>query len=241
MLRYPVPRNHSHATVVACIAADGTSVKPLVIVQEVTVRQTLILKGWTKRKAVFAHTDTGYVNRDAFHAWLRGVFVPEVARRRLELGLPDQRGFLLMDNCSAHTDRAVVELLERNNITPVFIPPHGSHVFQPLDRCMFAAFKQKLRTAVVGDFDKQTRRLLKILDSWEKATKTNTLLASFELSGFVYQVHDEDIFITFIPRHVDLPEGVQLPTAQDQHPPRQPVRSDARDSPFPAIKRRLMG
>ena len=106
-------------------------------------------------------------------------------------------------------------------------------MFQPLDRCMFAAFKQRLHTAVVGDFDKQTRRLLKILDSWEKAMKTNTLLASFELSGFVYQVHDEDLFVSFIPRHVDLPEGVQLPTAQEQRPPRQRVRSDAPRLPIP--------
>ena len=51
--RYPVARNTTHATLVACIAADGTAVRPLVIVTHRTVRLTLMSMCWTDDKVCF--------------------------------------------------------------------------------------------------------------------------------------------------------------------------------------------
>ena len=52
----PALRNTSHATLVACIAADGTATKPLLVIKEVTIRERLVQEGWTQRKVMFAHT-----------------------------------------------------------------------------------------------------------------------------------------------------------------------------------------
>ena len=90
--------------------------------------------------------------------WITAVFVPEVNRRRAELEVPEQRAFLMMDNCSAHTTPEVLAALDQNNIQPVFIPPHASHIYQPLDRCMFAAFEAHLRSAIPEEADRQTAR-----------------------------------------------------------------------------------
>ena len=56
--RYPVPRDTSHATLVACIAVDGTAIRPLVIVKHRTVRITLMLMCWTDDKVCFNHSDS---------------------------------------------------------------------------------------------------------------------------------------------------------------------------------------
>ena len=221
-IRYPVRRDTSHATLVACIASDGTSTKPLVIIKELTIRERLVREGWTRRKVMFAHTTTGYINQDVFLDWVVGVFVPEVERRRVELEMPEQQAFLVMDNCTAHTDPPVLRILAEHGVVPVFIPPHGSHVFQPLDRVAFASFKRNLRSAVPEQADKQTTRLLTILESWEKVVMNKTIMGSFKLAGFRYETHDQDLFISFDPQSLVLPTGVHLPNGDEPQP--EPVQ-----------------
>ena len=63
----------------------------------------------------------------------RKVLIQEVERRRVELEMPEQQSFLVIDNCSSHTDDDVRGIFAQHNIVPVLIPPHGSHIFQPLD------------------------------------------------------------------------------------------------------------
>ena len=146
------------------------------------------------------------------------------------LEMPDQPAFLIMDNCTVHTEAAFVELLTANGIVAIFIPAHGSHIYQPLDRVAFSSFKAMLRSAVPAEADKQTTRLLKILESWEKATKTRTIKGSFKLAGFRYNVHDEDLLVTFDPQNVITPVGHTIPTADVQRPvrPRPTVPSGHR-------------
>ena len=60
--KYAKENNTDHATLVACIAADGTAMKPLVIITQATIRERLVQEGWTPRKAMFAHTESGYIN-----------------------------------------------------------------------------------------------------------------------------------------------------------------------------------
>ena len=103
---------------------------------------------------------------------------------------------------------------------PVFIPPHGSHVFQPLDRVAFASFKSHFRSAVPKEVDKQTTRLLMILESWEKVVMNGTIIGSFKLAGFRYETRDEDLFISFDPECLVLPTGVHLPTCDEPEPER---------------------
>ena len=194
--------------------------KPLVIITQATIRERLIQEGWTPRKAMFAHTESGYINQDLFRRWINAVLIPDVERRRAELGMPEQQAFLIMDNCSAHTETAVTRLLEEHGIVPLNIPPHGSHIYQPLDRVAFSSFKAMLRSAIPIDADSQTTRLFKVLESWEKATKTRTIIGSFKLSGLRYHVHDEDLFVTFDPEAVVTPNGHEIPT----EPLPRPVR-----------------
>ena len=231
--KYAMDKNTDHATLVACIAADGTATKPLVIITQATIRERLIQEGWTRRKAMFAHTESGYINQALFRRWIDTVLVPDVERRRAELEMPDHPAFLIMDNCTAHTDQAVTQRLEAHGIVPLNIPPHGSHIYQPLDRVAFSSFKAMLRSAIPIDADSQTTRLIKILESWEKATKTRTITGSFKLSGFRYHVHDEELFVTFDPEVVIPPLGHQIPTEPQPRPVRhRPATPSGRRLPI---------
>ena len=236
-VKYPIERNTSHATLVACIAADGTAIKPLVIIKEVSIRQRLVQEGWTRHKVMFGHSQTGYINKELFMRWLREVFIADVARRRLDFEMPTQRAVLMMDNCSVHIDEAVLEILTANNITAVFIPPHGSYVFQPLDRVMFSSFKARLRSAIPHEVDKQTERLSKILESWEDASKTSTIIGSFKLAGLVYRLLGDNLVVSFDPNNIKIPNGINIPTPNEplREPPQPVRRPRARGPRIPII------
>ena len=95
--KYPVPRGTRHATLVACIEADGTSTKPLVIIQQATIRERLITEGWTPRKVMIQHSESGYINKPIFLRWINDIFIPDVERRREDLAMPLQQAFLVME------------------------------------------------------------------------------------------------------------------------------------------------
>ena len=209
--KYAVARDTRHVTLVACIGANGTSLMPLVVVTHKTIRERLILECWDEEKVLFAHSESGYINQDIFMLWLMVVFVAEVEERRRRLGMPRQRAYLVMDNCSAHKSDDVVALLRRRNIEAVFIPPNSSHLFQPLDRNAFSSFKANLRSAVPEEADKQTERLLKILDSWDAAARTRTIKASFKLAGFVYSLENGTLCVSFRSDRAKNPEGDFVP------------------------------
>ena len=107
---YPVARDTRHATVVACIAADGTAIPPLVIVTHRTVREALMRRCWTPDKVLFAHSEKGFITHEIFTDWLRDTFVPNVNEQRRRIGDMEQRAFLLMDNCSSQRAVDIGEL-----------------------------------------------------------------------------------------------------------------------------------
>ena len=75
---YPVERNTNSSTLVACIAADGTGIPPLLVVKHRTVREVVEEMCWTDEKVTFAHSESGFITRDIFMRWLREVFIPNV-------------------------------------------------------------------------------------------------------------------------------------------------------------------
>ena len=142
--QYPIPKNRDHATVVACIAADGTAIKPLVVVTHTTTRDTLRLKCWGRRQGVFPDQRAWVLTGELFMAWLRAVFIPSVNERRAKAGNPEQTAYLVLDNCASHKSNAIDDLCRENNVRLVYLVPNTTHIFQPLDLCFFGAFKAKL-------------------------------------------------------------------------------------------------
>jgi hypothetical protein len=47
-----------------------------------------------------------------------------------------------MDNCSAHTSPAVIQLPSQHRLEAITLPPHTSGVFQMLDLVFFGGFKR---------------------------------------------------------------------------------------------------
>ena len=205
----------AHSTVAACIAADGTAIKPLVVVTHRTTREAVRLNCWGDDKVWLRHTESGYLTHELFMGWLRGIFIRSVEERRREFGNPEQRAYLLLDNFAAHTSEDIVNLCRENNIELVYLVPNSTHIFQPLDLCLFSAFKARLRTEVPDEeiTDPQTRNLLQLLTAWDNAKKVGRIKTSFKMAGDVYHLVDDVLCVSFYRQAV---VGIEHP--EDEEP-----------------------
>jgi len=52
--------------------------------------------------------------------------------------------FVLMDNCSAHTDADVLKIIRKHGWRTFLFPPYCTSLFQPLDLCANANFKRNM-------------------------------------------------------------------------------------------------
>ena len=133
----------------ACIALDGSRLKPLIVTRNKTVSSLMFENGYTKENLILVSTPKGFVNEHVFAHWLREVFFPAVDERRAvlrrQLGTFDEKAILIIDGCKAHKLDPFRQLLVEKNITVVFLVPHSSHLTQPLDLGIFGRLKSLTR------------------------------------------------------------------------------------------------
>ena len=139
----PAFRDDQHLSLLVCISADGTSVKPMMCTKRASLGMSLI--GEMMPFCNFAYQCNGYMNGDLFIRWLNETFVPEVKERRSKYNYTG-KAYLIMDGFSGHTSQEVMDILKKNKIEIVQLAAHSSHITQPLDLCMFNCLKSDVYT-----------------------------------------------------------------------------------------------
>jgi hypothetical protein len=74
----PLSRNCKRHTLTACIAGDGSVMKPYLIVNRKTIDRSLILKGHGNRNVMFVHQSHAFMTRALFDIWMKEIFIPEL-------------------------------------------------------------------------------------------------------------------------------------------------------------------
>ena len=80
-IEIPVRRDSKRSTLIHTIAADGTYLKPLLIIPRKTVDSS-ILKRLTSNNISIHHQQKGFANTEIIAKWLQEDFFPEIRRRR---------------------------------------------------------------------------------------------------------------------------------------------------------------
>jgi hypothetical protein len=88
-------------TLMACIAADWSAIKPRIIIPRKTIEDDLVLAGLTTGKVAVRSRPKRYVTTQLFDDWFSSVFLPELAARRATYNY-DGPAILLLNNCTAH-------------------------------------------------------------------------------------------------------------------------------------------
>lgn len=135
------PGSRLWTTIIECISATSRVLTPLVIFKGKTIQQqyfpdeTGFLEDWN-----FTASEKGWTSNNIALLWLKTIFIPQTKPAK-----PNQKRLLIVDGHGSHcTDDFMYECY-KNNIFLLFLPPHASHVLQPLDVAVFGPLKRAYR------------------------------------------------------------------------------------------------
>lgn len=102
-------------TVLSCIAADGTTIPPLIVFKGSAVQER-----WTSEEGfpgtLYAASKNGWVEEAIVYNWMTDAFIPLVKKLRMDCSLPDQAALLLFNSHASHHSLRIVEEAISNNI-----------------------------------------------------------------------------------------------------------------------------
>ena len=219
--------SRDHITVNACLSASGQIIPPHIIFSQAYPSGSYARDG--PDGALYSVAPNGYMDSELCYGFIDKLFIPSTSHI-------EGPKLLVMDGHGSHIDIKTVELCKANNVHLYCLPPHTTHVFQPLDVAIFypvqthfSKLTQHVKLATLewenpvnvckSNFTKPFK------EAWESALTTFLIKKGFRKCG-VYpidrdavdksQLAPEDQ--TFTPQDQppsDLPP-LQMPTAQLQ-------------------------
>ena len=151
-------------TVQTCISASGQLLPPYVVYKGARLRAETTFGGPLGTRFSVSHN--GWMTADGFVDWLKSQFIPALPPARPVL--------LLLDGHSSHIGYDVRQLAIDNDIHLLKLPPHTTHLLQPLDVGFFNCMKHAWQEAI-GDFTRKEHRVVTKCDfpallklAWDK-------------------------------------------------------------------------
>ena len=181
-------RNPSHITgntkaqitVLACSCAAGYVIPPFIIFNRKSLSQELT-RGEIPGM-LYGLSDSGWMSRDLFFHWFTKHFL---------LYAPQVRPLLLLlDGHSTHYCPDTINMAAQNQVIIFTLPPHTTHVMQPLDRGCFAPLKVSWRQIChqfiaknPGKTESQYNLCRLFSQAWSKAFSIENIVSSFRVTG----------------------------------------------------------
>jgi hypothetical protein len=168
--------------------AAGVRLSPAIIFQGESGH---VIDSWiesfdTQDRAIFAATESGWINSDLALEWIQQIVEPET---RPEFN--SQWRLLLLDGHSTHITRKMIEFCEGCQIILGLLPSHSTHRLQPLDVGIFGplatGYSKQLsqwleKQPLGGSFSKRDFWPL-FKNSWEVAFSEVNLKSAFQSTG----------------------------------------------------------
>src|SRR5436305_1663021 len=134
------PGRQEWISIVECVSMNGTAIPPLIIFKGERLSNSWIPKnvdaGWK-----FACNSKGWTSNIHGLQWIRQIFEPST--RELANNGQDWR-ILICDGHESHVTSSFLAHCIQNRIHVLLLPPHTSHLLQPLDVGIFGPLKTAL-------------------------------------------------------------------------------------------------
>ena len=181
----PTLTNRELVTVCEAISGDGAVLPPMIIVPGVIHQQSWYTATSIPGNYLIGTSETGYTNYSLTMDWLAH-FERSSARRQV-----GTHRLLLLDGFGSHCTKQFIDYCDNHKIVVFCLPPHSSHLLQPLDVVVFQPYKHYHAEAVeaatrmgCGDFNKI--EFLDKIDSIRQQTfKPSTIQSAFRATGLI--------------------------------------------------------
>lgn len=123
--------DREHITVNVCCSASGLILPPMIIFEKCFPSGNYSECG--PDDCLYAKSPNGYMDGELFKNWFLTVFLPNTAHLR--------PAFLILDGHGSHLTIDVIDLAREHNVILYCLPPHTTHLLQPLDVAVFRSLK----------------------------------------------------------------------------------------------------
>ena len=176
-------------TILTSVCANGDVAPTMVIFKGKLVKsdwQEHVPIGWVVRC-----TESGWVSNEKINEYGEH-FVQHIERKRISGDLDkNKKVLLLLDGHTTHSmNLPFLEMMRDNNIIVFSFPSHTSQWLQPLDKSVFASFKQNWNSEglnFVRKYGGRSPQKLELLDMmvnvYMKTFTKDTIVSSFQITG----------------------------------------------------------
>jgi hypothetical protein len=199
-----------HITLGVCVFADGSSAPHLVIYPlkklPPEVSEELVS---TYSNYVFSGQPSGWISSEILGNYLTKQVIPHFVAQRAR-PRASKRGLLLLDGHTSRINGELWQTFKDNDIDVMTFVSHASHILQPLDLCVFAAFKSKLRGGMsalksLSLGQKRGAVMKRAFDSLYHALSPVNIQNGFSRAGIWPLNREEPLSHSGINRHPDTP------------------------------------
>ncbi|XP_005113599.1 jerky protein homolog-like [Aplysia californica] len=186
-------------TTLVCVNAAGSVMPPMCVVKGKTNRSihSFAIQD-SPEGTIWAYQENGWMNDDIGVQWFQQVFLPNCGDSRSQL--------LILDSHHSHEVLELLEMAKEQLVHVLALPPHTTHMLQPLDRVVFKPFKTAYRrhcieflTANPGKTINKVTWPSLLSKTWMSTLKPELIQKAFEATG----IHPVDR--TRIPESAFLP------------------------------------
>ena len=205
-------------TTLVCGFANGTVLPPYHVYPGQRINAQ-----WTQDcvdDAYFGVTSKGWMETEAFYSWIVNRFLKQIP--------PIRPIVLLLDGHESHIDMYTSKVCQENNILLYCLPPHCSHILQPLDVGFFHPLKVQWRKACKEFSEKNPGVTVNKMNfsrvfksAWEKTVTMGNVISSFAKSG-IWPVDPSRINKeSFAPSTIykEMPQTAQATSEKENIPP----------------------
>lgn len=133
------PGRQEWVTTIECISATGEKIPPMII-----FKGTNLLTTWSPQPLppgwMFSCNESGWTSNYHGMGWIEHFD----ARTQGNLRSPDEYRLIICDGHDSHISAKMVNYCIQNHIDLLLLPPHSSHLMQPLDVAIFGPLKRAI-------------------------------------------------------------------------------------------------
>ena len=188
------PGRQEWVSVIECICADGTAIPPLVVFRGENLSSSWIpanISGdWR-----FSCNSRGWTSNVHALEWLRRCFEPATRDK-----VNGQTRILICDGHGSHVTSEFIAHCREYNIVLLILPPHSSHLTQPLDVAVFGPLKKHMAAELQGIIQTEVPRIQKVewlsayVHARDKAFSTSNILSAFSGTG-INPFNPQNVFV----------------------------------------------
>ena len=212
-------------TVLGCGSASGSLVPPYLVFPGKRMLPELLEGATPGCDGTVSQTGTGYSNTEIFTHYIKNHFLRYVPGRD-----SDQPILLLYDGHKSHISISLIQWARENNIVLFVLPPHTSHILQPMDVGCFGPFENLYQQEAHKFMRQSGGRSITRYDVcglackvYEQALSPSNLRSAFKKTGifpFCPTVVGEDLTapsLPYIGKLLSEAETVNMKPPSDHH------------------------